>query len=356
MASRILAAATARKDRIPEFVFVLQPEFPLNALILAGEALRIANQNSGRELFRWRYVSESGGPVRASNGMWMSVDGRFDARAVKDPASTYYLVFEGNLPTQRNSRALLGSLRALARFGVNLGAVDTGAFALAQAGLIGARDVALHWEAAATFRERFPKARLRDQIYLVDGARLHCAGGVAALDLMLDVIERIYGGALANEVANALVHARRPGSALQRPDRQQARTSGGEDGNGGLAARLVALMENHLDFALGLEQLAARLKTSPRSLNRLSLRRFGVTPMRLYLRIRLQAARNMLFYEEFSIGEVALACGFSYPSVFSRAFRQQFKTTPQAFRAEFRHKQDQTLRPEIRRLMLSREE
>jgi len=65
------------------------------------------------------------------------------------------------------------------------------------------------------------------------------------------------------------------------------------------------------------------------------------------------AARNMLFYEEFSIGEVAIACGFSYGSVFSRAFRQQFDQTPQAFRAELRHKQDQTLRPEIRRLMLA---
>lgn len=61
----------------------------------------------------------------------------------------------------------------------------------------------------------------------------------------------------------------------------------------------------------------------------------------------------MLFYEEFGIGEVAIACGFSYGSVFSRALGQQFNQTPQAFRAEFRRKQDQALRPEIRRLMLT---
>lgn len=75
-----------------------------------------------------------------------------------------------------------------------------------------------------------------------------------------------------------------------------------------------------------------RPKTPERSLVRLSRPRFGVTPVRLYLRIRLQAARSMLFYEEFSIGEVAIACGFSYPSVFSRAFKQQFDKTPQTFR------------------------
>lgn len=341
-------------EALPEFLLVLQPEFPMSALIMASEALRIANQNSARELFRWRFLSETGAPVRASNGMWMSVDGALSEHAVADPgatpSATYVLIFASNLPTQRNSPHLLGVLRALARFGAHLGAFDTGVFALAQAGLVGARSAVLHWEATATFRERFPKVRMRDQLYLVDDRRMYSAGGVAALDLMLDIIGRIHGGALASEVANALVHMPRAAEAPQRPD---SRAVPGTTQRGGLAERLVALMESNLDFALSLDKLAAKLKTSPRSLIRLSRRHFGVTPMRLYLRIRLQAARNMLFYEEFSIGEVAIACGFSYGSVFSRAFRQQFGQTPQAFRAELRRKQDQTLRPEIRRLMLT---
>lgn len=347
-----------RPEPLPEFLFFLQPEFPMNALILASEALRIANQNSGRELFRWRFLSEDGLPVRSSNGMWLSVDGPLTTQLTADPGRTYLLIFASNLPTQRNSPHLLGVLRAWARFGANLGAIDTGAFALAQAGLVGAREAALHWEAAAAFRERFPKTRLRDQLYLIDGRRLYCAGGVAALDLMLELISRIYGGALASEIGNALLHAPRPAAAPQRPDSIPAPTrGGGSDARGGtLAARLVGLMESNLDFALSLDELAKRLKSSPRSLIRLSRRHFGVTPMRLYLRIRLQAARNMLFYEEFSIAEVAIACGFSYASVFSRAFRQQFHQTPQAFRAEFRRKQDQTLRPEIRRLMRTLDE
>lgn len=339
-----------RSEARPEFLFVLQPEFPMSALIMASEALRIANQNSGRDLFRWRFLSETGAPVRASNGMWMPVDGPLSDQPVADPGATYVLVFASNLPTQRNSPHLLGALRAMARFGAHLGAFDTGAFALAQAGLVGARNAVLHWEANATFRERFPKARMRDQLYLVEDRRLYSAGGVAALDLMLEIMGRIYGGALASEVANALVHTPRAAEMAQRPD---SRPAPGATQRASVAERLVALMEGNLDFALSLDQLAARLKTSPRSLIRLSRRHFGVTPMRLYLRIRLQAARNMLFYEEFSIGEVAIACGFSYGSVFSRAFRQQFHQTPQAFRADLRRKQDQTLRPEIRRLMLS---
>ncbi|HVI90699.1 MAG TPA: helix-turn-helix domain-containing protein [Dongiaceae bacterium] len=344
---------------IPSFNFLLQPEFPLNALILASEALRIANQNSGRTLFNWSLISETGQPVRASNGMWMAPD---QALAEMTPAD-YYLVFEGNLPTQRNSSKLLSQLRAALRFGATIGAVDTGAFALAQAGLIGERDVVLHWEAVQTFRERFPKAKIRDQIFLIDGQRIFCAGGVATLDLMLGLIGRRYGQALANEVANALVYAPRVATSPQRSDMQAAVGDGSDSKRakiGGqvvrarkasLADRLVTLMERNLDFPLSLQELAGELRVSGRTIIRESSRRFGETPMALYLRIRLQAARNFLFYEEFDIKSVAVTCGFSYPSAFSRAFKQQFGQTPRAFREALRRQQAQTLRPEIRRLL-----
>ena len=140
------------------FAFILQPEFPLAALILATDALRIANQNSGRDLFSWQFVSENAADMRASNGMWFATNCDFDS--VK-PAAVC-LLFEGNLPTQHVSHKLLTYLRTSARFGTVVGGVDTGAYALAQAGLIatdGAPDVVLHWEAAPTFREWFPEAR-----------------------------------------------------------------------------------------------------------------------------------------------------------------------------------------------------
>ncbi len=338
------SASTADERTCPRFNFVLQPEFPLNALILASDALRIANQNSGRELFRWTFVSESGEPVRASNGMWLGAD----CPLRNMPEADVYLLFEGNLPTQRNSSRLLSQLRTAARFGAMVGGVDTAAFALAQAGLIGGRDgeeVVLHWEAAPTFRERFPTATTSDRIYLVDGNRIHCAGGVAALDMMLDLIARFSGEALANEVANALVHTRRDSLTRQRGDGPGAMEQAI------LSSRLVTVMEEHLDFPLSLEELAERLGVSKRTLTRACRRSFGESPMRLYLYIRLQAARNLLFYEEHSIKDVATACGFSYPAVFSRVFRTQFGQTPRSFRAALRQKQSLGVRPEIRRLI-----
>jgi len=328
----------------PRFNFILQPEFPLNALILASDALRIANQNTGQELFRWSFVSESGEPVRASNGMWFGADCSLEAM----PPAEVYLVFEGNLPTQRNSPRFLNYLRAVARFGAVVGGVDTGAFALAQAGLTGTGDhseLVLHWEAVPTFQERFPQAKLREQIYLIHDNRVHCAGGVATLDMILDLVARFDGEALANEVANALVHARRAPTAGQRSDEPPV------SGQYPLARRIVSRMERHLDFPLGLAELAQEIGVSQRTLSRECQRFFGEPPMRLYLHIRLQAARNFLFYEEFSIKDVALACGFSYPAVFSRVFRTQFGKTPREFRTEFRKNQSLAVRPEMRRLI-----
>ena len=328
----------------PHFNFVLQPEFPLNALILASDALRIANQNSGRDLFGWTFGSDLGEPVRASNGMWFGVD-----CSVRDmPPAEVCLLFEGNLPIQRNSPGLLAHLRAAARFGAIVGAVDTGAFALAQAGLIAAHEgdpVVLHWEAAPTFSENFPSATLRDQIYLVDANRVHCAGGVATLDLMLDLIARFDGEALANEVANALVHTRRPPEIQQRSDilPERARDA--------LLGRVITLMERNLDFPLKLPEIAAEIGASQRTITRLCRRNLGELPMRLYLHIRLQAARNFLFYEDHPIKDVATACGFSYPAVFSRVFHAHFGQTPGAFRANLRRRQSEEVRPEIRRLI-----
>ena len=109
-------------------------------------------------------------------------------------------------------------------------------------------------------------------------------------------------------------------------------------------------MEQNLDFPLSLKGIAIKLHIPPRSLSHICKQVFGQSPMRLYLRIRLQAARNFLFDEEKSVKDVSIACGFSYPSVFSRVFRRQFEQTPGEFRARLRQRQNLAVRPEIRRL------
>lgn len=327
-------------DLRPRFLFVLQPEFPMNAFVLATEALRIANQNRGLELFEWSVLTETGEPARASNGMWVEADG--DLAAL--PRADALVLFEGNLPTQHNSSRLLSALRTAHRHGALVIAVDTGAFALAQAGLVGSRRMTLHWEAMPAYRERFPDAQVSNCLFVLDGPVGFCSGGVGMLDMMLELIARLRGRPLADEVANALIHAQRPGDAPQRGDEPEAASPPS------LPRRLAAMMEQNLDFPLPVARIARQLGVSRRTLERQSRQHFGQTPSQLYLRIRLQAARNFLFYEEMSVKAIAVACGFSYPAVFTRAFRQQFGQSPREFREAFRARQADRIRPEIQRL------
>lgn len=331
---------TGTSDRKPKFAFLLQPEFPMNAFILATEALRIANQNSGKDLFDWMLASESGKSVRASNGMRIEVDS--DLASL--PHCDYLILLEGNLPTQNNSPQLLSTLRNAYRHGATVIGVDTGAFALARAGLTAERKLVIHWEAAPAYLEHFPDAQIENQLYLIDKQLGFCAGGVGMLDLMLDLIGRLRGAALAREVANALIHTPRDAAQPQRIE------GAGSVAEPSLSRRLIALMERHLDFPLSPRLLAEQLNISVRTLERHCLREFNQTPTQLYLLVRLQAARNLLFYEEGDIKDIAVACGFSYPSVLTRAFKAQFGQSPRAFRQSFRDIQGPLVRPEIARL------
>jgi transcriptional regulator GlxA family with amidase domain len=334
----VVAAAATRK---PVFAFVLQPEFPMNAFVLATEALRIANQNSGQDLFEWTLVSETGEPVRASNGMWVAAQ-----HGLADFARCDFLILlEGNLPTQNISPAMLAALRSAYRHGSMIVGVDTGSFAIAAAGLVGSRELVVHWEAASSYLEHYPEAEIRNQIYLIDRQLAFCAGGVAVLDLMLDLIGGLRGTVLAREVANALIHTPRDGTHVQRTDDEAAGQT-----QPPLSRKIVALMEDNLDFPLPPKALARQLGISVRTLERYCLRQFNQTPTQLYLRVRLQAARNLLFYEEREIKDIAVACGFSYPSVFTRTFTAQFGQSPRAFRRSFRDRQENIVRPEIVRM------
>ncbi len=320
------------------FVIAVEPEFSFNSYILLTEVLRIANQNTGRNLVAWQTVAADRNPVRATNGMWIDIDTPFSD--VED--ADVVIVVGGNLPTQTLHPKLLDPLRRMARHGKLVGATNAGTFALARAGLLDGYEFTTHWETRSTFSEHFPELVPSSAIYVHDRDRFTCAGGTSTIDAALDILSDYFGPELSAEIANGVVHHIRPASTPQlNRDRKPNPAS--------LSRRIVQLMEANIESPLSTDELAQRLDINRRTLERKCFKGLGQTPSKLYLKIRLQAARNLLFYDDLPVGEVALICGFTYPSVFSRAFKKQFSISPQKFRANFRMQQGKSMRPELSR-------
>ncbi|MCB1501294.1 MAG: GlxA family transcriptional regulator [Bauldia sp.] len=339
--SRPLPADLPASPQTERIGFLLLPEFPIYAFILAMEALRVANQNAGERLFSTHLITIDGKPVAAGNGMTVAPD-----LAVADaPFLPTVIVFACNHPEKQHRRNLLAWLRRLDRHGALIGAVDTGQFTLAEAGLLDGYTVTLHWEAMSLFRERYPDIEVRESLFAIDRNRLTCAGGVATLDMMLHLIAIRHGRALAEVVSNGMVHGRiRHDSEVQRED--------ADDALGVVNHRLagiVQIMEENLEAPLSTVELASRAGISIRQIERLMRETLGETPSRYYLKLRLQAARNHLFYGDLPIQEIGHACGFSSPSVLSRAFKAHFGVSPREFRLQFSADRLERFRPELRR-------
>jgi AraC family carnitine catabolism transcriptional activator len=307
--------------------FFLIPEFPIYAVIPATEALRIANQNSGQNLYDWSFISLDGAAVRAGNGMMVAPDASIE----DEPSFTTLIVCAGNHPTQYLERRLLNWLRRLDRYGTVVGALDTGSFALAAAGLMKGYRMTLHWEAMPLFHEHYPDLEVREQIFVIDRNRMTCAGGAAATDLMLHLIALDHGKMLAQIVANGMVHER----VRHETDPQRAVLDMPKGSHDPVVLRAIRLMESNLETPLLPDAVATKVGLTTRQLERLFRRKLDDSPARYYLKIRLQAARNLLFYSDVSIQDVALSCGFSGADVFSRTFRGHFGQSPRRFRNDF---------------------
>jgi transcriptional regulator GlxA family with amidase domain len=149
--------------------------------------------------------------------------------------------------------------------------------------------------------------------------------------MMLHLIALDQGTMLAQIVANGMVHERiRHGT-----DPQRAVLDSPMGSLDPLVLRAIRLMEDNLEAPLQPREIADSVGLTPRRLERLFRRKLNDSPARYYLKIRLQAARNLLFYSDVPIQNVALSCGFSGAEVFSRTFRSHFGQSPREFRSNF---------------------
>jgi transcriptional regulator GlxA family with amidase domain len=290
----------------------------------AIEPLRAANRLSGRALYSWHIVSRDGRPVAASNGISVVPE-----RSIGEPPNfTSLIVCAGIDAHLYADKAVFGWLRRLDRMGVAIGAISLGTYVLARAGLLDGRRCTLHWENLEAFAEEYPDLEVTTELFEIDGSRFTCAGGIAALDMMLHLIARQHGHALAAAVSEQFIHER----IRDRHDRQRM----------ALPARLglrhpkliavIRRMEESLEQPISRARLADGVGLSCRQLERLFRRYLGRTPTRYYLELRLQRARALLQQTDVAVLDVALASGFVSASHFSKCYRELFNKTPRAER------------------------
>lgn len=303
--------------------FVVVPDFPFYGLFPAIEALRVANHNSGKRLYEWCLISVDGKPVKATNGMSLAVD----YGVASCPRLSICFAVSGNHPLDHRPKPLLGWLRQVDRHGTILGAFDSGVFLLAAAGLLDNQTAVVHWEIAPTLQEHYPSVSVSDEIYRIDKHRITCAGGSSTVDLMLTLIARSHGSALAEMVANGLVHRpHRAGNELQLRTRPVA-----AEETKAIEA-ITKFMSANLTEPRRIADIARRFRLSQRKLEGLFARNLGVLPAQYYLNLRMERARELLFYSTMPVNEIATISGFSSPSVFCRAFGTIHKMSPRAYR------------------------
>ena len=208
----------------------------------------------------------------------------------------------------------------------------SGAFLLAEAGLLDGRRATTHWDACAALAARYPSVRVEpDPIFVRDGRVYTSAGVTAGMDLALALVEEDCGRELALAVARRLVFfLKRPGGQSQFSAQLSAQIAEREQ-----LRDLQSWIVEYPEADLSVEALARRVAMSPRNFARVFAREAGITPARFVERVRVEAARRRLVESTSNVDSVAEACGFGSAETLRRAFLRSVHVSPAAYRNRF---------------------
>ena len=217
----------------------------------------------------------------------------------------------------------------------------TGAHVLAAAGLLSNKRCAIHWENLPGFSEAFPKANVFADLFEVDQNIYTCAGGTAALDMMLKLIGDDFDENLVNRVCEQVLtdRVRSPTDRQRLPLRARLGVQNAK------VLSIIELMEANLSEPLSLIEVADHVGLSRRQIERLFRTEMGRSPARYYLEIRLDRARHLLIQSSMPVVEVAVACGFVSASHFSKCYRELYSRSPQQERLDRKQLRDSGLTP-----------
>ena len=264
------------------------------------------------------------GPVRSTSGVEML------ARGLKPSSAITTLIVAGGegVRTAASCAKTLAFVRAIAKRGVRIASVCSGAYILAEAGLLDGRRATTHWQRTRQFVAAYPKVKLEaDRIYARDGNIWTSAGITAGIDLSLAMVAEDYGDEIAQRTAKQLVlYHRRSGGQSQFSSLLELKAPTGRFGP------LLAWAREHLDAPLTVEDMAEQAGMSSRHFTRAFIAETGTTPSKAVERLRIEVARQRVQSSSEAIERVAEVTGFRDPERMRRAFIRAFGQPPQSLR------------------------
>jgi transcriptional regulator GlxA family with amidase domain len=313
-----------------KFAFLTLPRYSMIALSSAVEPLRMANMVTGQAVYDWSIVSIDGEPTPASNGLQLA-----PTIALQQIGAVDILFVCGGIEVQAAvNPKILSALRRLAERRTPLGALCTGGYALAKAGLLDKYRATIHWENLSSLREEFPRILLSDQLFTIDRDRFTCSGGIAPLDLMLHLVKTRLGARIAQLISEQFIVDR----IRNDRDRQYVPLRAQIGVSQESLIHAAQLMEQNIEKPLSLDEIAAATDLSRRQIERLFKRHLNCVPKRYYLQMRLRRARELLLHTSMPIIDITAACGFRSTTHFSKCYHAQFGYPPSAERHNRRGK------------------
>ena len=264
------------------------------------------------------------GPVRSSSGVEML------ARGLKPSAAITTLIVAGGEGVRQAAtcETTLAFVRAMAKRGIRVASVCSGAYILAEAGVLDGRRATTHWQRTRHFVKAYPKIKLEpDRIFVRDGNIWSSAGISAGIDLALAMAAEDFGDAVAQQTARQLVlYQRRSGGQSQFSSLLELKAPAGR------FAPLLALAREHLEAPLTVEDMAEQAGMSSRHFARAFIAETGTTPSKAVERLRIEVARQRVQSSSEAIERVAQSTGFRDPERMRRAFIRAFGQPPQSLR------------------------